>query len=57
VWGTGDIFFPVKWSHWLVKTIPGAKKRLELDRARILFPEERSYEFKDELRRFWESLS
>jgi hypothetical protein len=37
VWGTGDIFFPVKWSQWLVETIPGAKKSVELQNARMLF--------------------
>ena len=25
VWGTGDIFFDVKWGHWLRATIPGAR--------------------------------
>jgi pimeloyl-ACP methyl ester carboxylesterase len=25
VWGTDDIYFPVKWAYWLAETIPGAK--------------------------------
>lgn len=45
VWGTDDVFFPVKWAHWLAKTIPGAKPPVELAGARIFFPEERANEF------------
>jgi pimeloyl-ACP methyl ester carboxylesterase len=41
VWGTDDIYFPVKWAHWLAETIPGAKPLVELAGARIFFPEER----------------
>jgi pimeloyl-ACP methyl ester carboxylesterase len=45
VWGTDDVYFPVKWAHWLAKTIPGAKPPVELKGARIFFPEERAGEF------------
>jgi pimeloyl-ACP methyl ester carboxylesterase len=38
VWGTDDIYFDVKWSHWLAETIPGTRKRVEFDGARIFFP-------------------
>jgi pimeloyl-ACP methyl ester carboxylesterase len=50
VWGTDDIYFPVKWAHWLAKTIPGAKPPVELPGARIFFPEERSETFNKLLR-------
>ena len=30
---TGDIFFDVKWSHWLEGRIPGARRRVELEGA------------------------
>jgi pimeloyl-ACP methyl ester carboxylesterase len=53
VWGTDDIYFDVKWSHWLAKTIPGTQRRVELKDARIFFPEERSEDFNRELRDFW----
>jgi pimeloyl-ACP methyl ester carboxylesterase len=53
VWGTDDIYFDLKWSHWLEKTIPGTKKRVELKSARIFFPEERWSEFNAELKRHW----
>src|SRR5258706_93729 len=47
VWGTDDIYFPVKWAHWLGETIPGAKKPVELQGARIFFPEERAEVFNE----------
>jgi len=53
VWGTDDIYFDVKWSHWLATTIPGTKRRTEFKGARIFFPEERSEDFNRELREFW----
>src|SRR5258706_4861271 len=30
VWGTDDVYFDVKWSHWLAETIPGTRRRVEL---------------------------
>ncbi len=53
VWGTDDIYFPIKWSRWLADTIPGARRRVELEGARIFFPEERWTEFNRELRTHW----
>jgi len=50
VWGTDDVYFPVKWAHWLAETIPGAKPPVELEGARIFFPEERADEFNRLLR-------
>jgi pimeloyl-ACP methyl ester carboxylesterase len=52
-WGTDDIYFDVKWSHWLEKAIPGTTRRVEFDSARIFFPEERPGEFNKELRAHW----
>ena len=52
-WGTDDIFFDVKWSRWLEKTIPGTRRRVEIDAARIFFPEERPDEFNGELKAHW----
>lgn len=54
VWGTDDVYFDVKWSHWLAATIPGTRRRLEFSRARIFFPEERWAEFNRELRAHWQ---
>jgi len=50
VWGTDDIYFDVKWSRWLADAIPGTRQRIELEGARIFFPEERPAEFNALLR-------
>jgi len=52
-WGTDDVYFDVKWAHWLEKTIPGTKRRVEFESGRIFFPEERWSEFNGELRAHW----
>lgn len=54
VWGTDDIYFGVKWSHWLADNIPGTRRRVEFKDARIFFPEERWAEFDKELREHWQ---
>ena len=51
--GTDDVYFDVKWSHWLSETIPGTKRRVEFEGVRIFFPEERPEDFNKELRDFW----
>jgi pimeloyl-ACP methyl ester carboxylesterase len=53
VWGTDDVYFPVKWAHWLAEAIPGAKRPVELAGARIFFPEERAEAFNQLLRAHW----
>jgi pimeloyl-ACP methyl ester carboxylesterase len=55
VWGTDDVYFPVKWAHWLAEAIPGAKPPVELAGARIFFPEERSETFNQLLRAHWDT--
>jgi pimeloyl-ACP methyl ester carboxylesterase len=55
VWGTGDRFFRVKWAYWLRDIIPGASEVVELDKARLFFPDERAAEFAAALRRHWEA--
>ena len=56
VWGTDDVYFDVKWSHWLADNIAGTQRRVELRGARIFFVEERWQEFDKEMRQFWESI-
>lgn len=53
VWGTDDVYFDVKWSRWLAETIPGTKRRVEFEGARIFFPEQRWAEFNRVLRAHW----
>lgn len=55
VWGTDDVYFDVKWSHWLADNIPGTRRRVEFKGARIFFPEERWEDFNNELRAHWRS--
>ena len=53
VWGTDDVYFDVEWSKWLAETIPGTRRRLEFEGARIFFPEERWIDFNQALREHW----
>lgn len=57
VWGTDDVYFDLKWSHWLSETIPGTVRRVEFEGARIFFPEERPQDFNRELRDFWQNTN
>jgi len=56
VWGTGDVFFDVKWAYWLRDTIPGVTEVVELDGAKLFFPDERAAELVPLLRRHWSSV-
>jgi pimeloyl-ACP methyl ester carboxylesterase len=53
IWGTDDVYFPLKWAYWLAETIPGAKPPVELPGARLFFPEERAAELNRLLRGHW----
>ena len=57
VWGTDDVYFDVEWSKWLAETIPGTRRRLEFEGARIFFPEERWIDFNKALREHWQEAS
>src|SRR6185369_6776709 len=50
VWGTDDVYFDVKRAHWLAEAIPGAGPPVELEGARLFFPEERAADFHRRLR-------
>jgi hypothetical protein len=53
VWGTDDLYFPLKCSNWLAQNIPGTRRCAELKNAGIFFPEQRWGEFDKELRAHW----
>jgi pimeloyl-ACP methyl ester carboxylesterase len=53
VWGTGDVFFERRWADWLHETIPGVSEVVELEGARLFFPDERASELVPHLRRHW----
>jgi len=50
VWGTDDVYFPIKWAHWLAQTLPGAKTPVEVAGGRLFFPEERPAAFNEPFR-------
>ena len=57
VWGTGDVNFDVRWAYWLRDTIPGVREVVEVDGAKLFFPEERPEELVPHLRRHWAASS
>jgi pimeloyl-ACP methyl ester carboxylesterase len=53
VWGTGDAFFDVRWAYWLRDTIPGVTEVVEIEGAKLFFPDERADDLVPHLRRHW----
>src|SRR5258705_9013761 len=53
VWGTGDLFFPLKWARRLADLIPGTTTIAKLDGARMHFPDHRADEFVPLLQQHW----
>lgn len=53
VWGTGDAMFGVKWAYQLQEMIPGAREVIEIEGAKLFFPEERPGDLIPHLRAFW----
>jgi pimeloyl-ACP methyl ester carboxylesterase len=56
VWGLQDIFFDKKWAYWLKDTIPGAKRVIEIEDARLFFPEDRPDALATAVLQFWDDL-
>ena len=54
VWGLKDIFFDVKWARWLKDTIPGARRVIEVEDARLFFPEDRPDTLVPPVLAFWD---
>jgi pimeloyl-ACP methyl ester carboxylesterase len=57
VWGLKDIFFDKKWAYWLKDTIPGAKRVIEVEDARLFFAEDRPDALAVPVLEFWDGLS
>lgn len=53
VWGTGDVFFDVRWARWLADTLPNVTRLVELPGARLFFPDERAPELVGHLEEHW----
>jgi pimeloyl-ACP methyl ester carboxylesterase len=52
-WGTGDIFFRLRYAHWLRDTIPGVTDVVTIDCGRLFFPDERADDLVPHLRAHW----
>jgi pimeloyl-ACP methyl ester carboxylesterase len=57
VWGTGDPFFDLSWARWLRDTIPGVSEIVEIEGAKLFFPDERAADLVPHLRRFWDATA
>jgi pimeloyl-ACP methyl ester carboxylesterase len=57
VWGLKDVFFDKKWAYWLKDTIPGARRVVEVEDARLFFPEDRPDTLASPMLEFWADLS
>lgn len=53
MWGTDDVFFDVRWAHWLCETIPGAEPAIEVHGGKLFFPEEEPQLVGRALRTHW----
>jgi pimeloyl-ACP methyl ester carboxylesterase len=53
VWGLDDIFFDRKWAYWLKDTVPGARRVVVVEDARLFFPEDRPDSLAEPLLEFW----
>ena len=56
VWGLDDPFFDRKWAHWLKDTIPGARRVVEIEDARLFFAEDRPDALSTAVLEFWDEL-
>lgn len=54
VWGTDDVFFDLSWARWLADTIPGVTELVEVEGARLFFPDERPDELLAPMLRHWQ---
>jgi pimeloyl-ACP methyl ester carboxylesterase len=52
VWALDDIFFDVRWAHWLNLTISSSTKPVEVPNAKLFFPEDRPAALADPLSAF-----
>jgi pimeloyl-ACP methyl ester carboxylesterase len=53
VWGTGYPPFDISWAYRLRDLIPGVRQLIEVDGARVFFPEERPDDLIPHLRQHW----
>jgi pimeloyl-ACP methyl ester carboxylesterase len=56
-WGTGDVFFDVKWAYWLRDAIGGAREVVEIPDGKLFHPDERAAELAPHVRRHWQAAA
>jgi pimeloyl-ACP methyl ester carboxylesterase len=56
-WGTADTTFDVKHAYWLAETLPGARPVVEVEGARLFWPEEHPDRLADLLVEHWSQAS
>jgi pimeloyl-ACP methyl ester carboxylesterase len=52
-WGTDDRTFDLKWAYWLAGALAGARPVVEIDGARLFWPEERPEQLTGLLQEHW----
>ena len=57
VWGTGDPFFELSQAQWLRDTIPGVTEIVEIEGAKLFFPDERADDLVPHLLRHWQAVA
>ena len=57
VWGTGDPFFELSHTQWLRDTIPGVTEIVEIEGAKLFFPDERADDLAPHLLRHWQAVA
>ena len=53
LWGTADLFFPVKWAYWLRDNLPRVEEVVEIAGAPVFWPEEEPALLDGKLRAHW----
>jgi hypothetical protein len=51
-----DIFFDKMWAYWLQDTIPGARRVIEVEDARLFFPEDSPESLTGPMLQFWDDV-
>ncbi|HEY1741256.1 MAG TPA: alpha/beta hydrolase [Acidimicrobiia bacterium] len=57
VWATNDVFFDLRWAYRLRDMIPSVTEVVEIEGAKLFFPDERAGELVAALRRHWEQVT
>ncbi len=53
VWGNNDVFFGTQWAQWLKEKLPNVEQLIEIDGAKLFFPEERPQDLNGVVEDFW----